>query len=501
VFRRPAAGTKAKADEPSSERRHDRWLTAETLFYRILTLTAVVAGIVSIVVRIYRFALMRPELPNDWLALDRGAHLLGGISPIVPVSCLGAAILWWTYLELKRIHSYPLLRREADLISLRGIVLPADFPWRRVIPRLNARFRLCVDLLEYPITILVSKNLPVAGVVLSTVVGLVVFVWGVVWPRFIPTPEGKRFDLLIVAGVMCYLLLLLYSQVRYIWLWKSLLQLFRQISLLPMAGAFDRIPPRVAAKFGRFLRTSLQDDIDLEIPLQQCRLVLAQVSATGEDSGLVQQPLRAAAAGHSVRSELERFEVVSDACVRPVVELAWPRRSVEAAYGGSIAGAASPVAPPAAGQTESTGEGDLDPATARWLAAAEDLLALRIVYLVSQFAGPLRSMSSQLIYGPILLLLAVAWYPFHPLQLLTIVIWAFILGGVLATLMVLVQIERNDFVSKVARTAPNSFKLDQTFIINLLPYAVPVVGFLLTAFPSLGYWLGSLLGPIGRAVK
>jgi hypothetical protein len=45
------------------------------------------------------------------------------------------------------------------------------------------------------------------------------------------------------------------------------------------------------------------------------------------------------------------------------------------------------------------------------------------------------------------------------------------------------------------------FKLDQTFITNLLPYAVPVVGFVLTAFPSLGYWIGSLLGPIGRAVK
>jgi len=35
----------------------------------------------------------------------------------------------------------------------------------------------------------------------------------------------------------------------------------------------------------------------------------------------------------------------------------------------------------------------------------------------------------------------------------------------------------------------------------LLPYAVPFVGFVLTAFPSLGYWLGSLLEPIGRAVK
>src|SRR5262249_10240585 len=156
---------------------------------------------------------------------------------IVPVACLGAAISWWAYLELKRLHSYPLLRRQTDLISLSGLSLPEDFPWRRVIPRLNARFRLCVDLLEYPVAVLISKNPPLAGLRISAAVGLVVLVWGVIWPRYISTPEGRRFALLVVVAFMGYLLLLLYSQIRYLWLWRSLLQLFRQLSLLPMAGA------------------------------------------------------------------------------------------------------------------------------------------------------------------------------------------------------------------------------------------------------------------------
>ena len=504
VFRKHGVSTQSKPGEPEAQQKTDRWLIAESLVYRFMTLAAAVAGIVCIVARTYQFAMMRPELPNDWLALDRSAHLMGGISPIVPVSCIGAAILWWTYLELKRIHSHPLLHREADLISLRGTTLPSHFPWRRMLSSLNARFRLCVDLLEYPVTILVSKNLPLATVVLSAVVGLLVFVWGVVWPRFIPTPEGRRFDLLIVASVTCYLLLLMYSQIRYIWLWKSLLQLLRHVSLLPMAGAFDRIPPLVAAKLGRFLRASIRDDGDLELPLQQSRLLIDRGEALRESPPAVSEALRVMAAVQDSRSELERFEVASNACVRPVLELAWPRRSIEAAYGQSISGDTAPAPPVVGGADDPTitiALPGLDPATAHWLEAAEDLLAMRMIYLVSQFAGPLQSMSAQLIYGPLLLLLAVAWYPFHPLQLLTIVIWAFILGGVLATLLVLIQIERNAFVTKVARTAPNSFKLDQTFIANLLPYAVPVVGFLLTAFPSLGYWIGSLLGPIGRAVK
>ncbi len=496
AIRRNSSGKRTAGKGPVQV---DRWLIFESLFYRVMTLSVVVVGIAFIVIRLFEFALLRPELPNSWLALDRSAHLLGGISPIVPVTCIGAAIFWWCYLELKRLRAYPLLRRGSELISLAGVTMPGDFPWKRVIPRLNARFRLCVDLLEYPVTVLVSKNLPVAGLVVSAVAGLLVLVWGVIWPRFIPTPEGARFDLLIILALLAYLLLLVYSQVRYLWLWRSLFQLFRQISLLPMASAFDQIPPRVAAKFGRFLRTSLQEDMDLEIPLQQCRLVLGWAPAAEQADAArlpAQEALRAAVAARGPTSDVERFEIVSNACVGPVMNLAWPRRSLEQAYGGTMADdgqakgeAGGPVTP------------DTDAATSQWLDLAEQLLALRVVYLVSQFAHPLRSMSAQLIYGPLLLLLAVAWYPFHPLKLMSIIIWGFIAAGVLATLLVLLQIEKSDFVSRVSRKAPNSFKLDQTLMSNLLPYAVPVVGFVLTAFPSLGYWLGSLLEPIGRAVK
>jgi hypothetical protein len=492
-----AGPPRSSKDTRSAPQRADRWLTAEGLLYRLLTMVVVLAGIGCILLRLYRFAFVRPEMPNDWLSLDRSAHLLGGISPVVPVACLGAAIFWWSYLELKRLHAYPLLHRNADLISLQGFSLPREAPWKRVIPAMNARFHLCVDLLEYPVGILISKNYPLAGLVLSAVVGLVVFVWGVVWPRFIATPEGMGFDVLVVIAVSCYLLLLLYSQVRYLWLWKSLLQLFRQISLLPMAGAFDRIPPRVAAKFGRFLRSSLHDDIDLEIPLQQCWLVLGQGTSTSDDPLPMREVLRTTVESRSPQSDQERFEIVSVACSRPVIEQAWPWRSLQESFGGALEADAEKQAPD---QDKEETEA-LDEATSRWLKMAEDLLALRIVYLVSQFAAPLRSMSAQQIYGPILLLLAVAWYPFHPQRLMAIMIWVFILCGVLVTLLVLLQVERSDFVRRVSRLAPGALKLDHNLLANLLPYALPVGGFVLTAFPSLRYWLGSLLEPIGRAVK
>ena len=298
VFRAGATSSQGPGGQ-QGPRRRDRWLIGRELALPAADLVAVLGGIAVILWRLYRFAVVRPEMPNDWLALDRSAHLLGGISPIVPIACLGAAISWWAYLELQRLHGCPLLRRQSDLITIEGASLPGDFPWKRVIPTLNARFRLCVDLLEYPVTILISKNLPVAGLVVSAATGVVILVWGVVWPRFIATPEGLGFDLLVLIGFMSYLLLLLYSQVRYLWLLRSLLRLFRQISVLPMAGAFDRIPPRVAARFGRFLRTSLHDDMDLEIPLQQCRLVLGQGVDTARGPLPLQDVLRAEVARRS----------------------------------------------------------------------------------------------------------------------------------------------------------------------------------------------------------
>jgi len=498
---------------PAEDLPLDPWLVAEDMTLRAMVVLTAATGIACIVWRLYQFALLRPSLPNDWLALDRSAHLLGGISPIMPVSCLGAAIFWWAYLELKRMNSYPLLRRGTDLICETGIgglecstsdstsPSPSPSPWHPHLCRLNARFRLCVDLLEYPVTVLLSKNLPLGGLVALAFLGLVVFVWGVVWPRYIPTPEGSWFDVLIVVSLLGYLLLLLYSQVRYLWLGRSLLQLFRQLSLLPMDRTFDRIPPRVVARFGRFLRTSLQDDIDLEIPLQQCRLVLGQGDCSGAGRPPILKTVHATLDEVGPHTEQEFFELVSTACAAPVIERAWPCRTLDQAYGGAAAAEAPKQDTTATPDGSTPGETDPSAPSGAWLNLAEELMAVRIVYLVSQFAGPLRSMSAQLIYGPILLLLAVAWYPFHPMWLMSIVIWVFIGVGVLATLVLLIQIERNDFVSRVARTAPNALKLDQTFISNLLPYAVPAAGFLLTAFPSLSYWMGTLLEPIGRAVR
>ena len=379
--------------------------------------------------------MMRPEMPNDWLALDRSRPPAGGHLADRAGCLSGRGHL---LVDATSSSSGSTATRsctgEADLISLEGASLRRTSHGERVIPRLNARFRLCVDLLEYPVTILISKNLPLAGLVVSAAAGLVIFVWGVVWPRFIPTPEGMRFDLLVVVGRSCATCSCCCTP-RCATSGsgdRCFASSARSRSCpwpVRSTGSLRGWPPSSADSSGPRSTTTC----DLEIPLQQCRLVLDQGEPAGDGPQPLQKPcVTTVAPGLTGRSR-SPSRSSSDACVRPVVELAGPagrsRRPTAARSAGEAgqAPAAEPRRPPR--------PAGLDPATLRWLAMAEDLLALRIVYLVSQFAAPLRSMSAQLIYGPILLLLAVAWYPFHPQRLMSIMIWVFIAGGVLVTLV------------------------------------------------------------------
>jgi len=469
----------------------------ERVGYRILILMVALTALGCVSNRVYRFAFARFELPNDWLVSERGVHLFSGVSPIIPVLFLGAAFAWWVHLELQRFHSHPLLRRGENLLDIQGSV-PSEFrSWVKVVAEMNARFRHTVRLLDDPLTGLISNNPPLAGLFGTASAAIAVFVVGVIWPRYIATPDGPVFDAFFMLGFTAYLMIQLYSLVRFVWLWRSVNQLFGQLAVLPLTTVYDRLPPIVGQIFGRFLSAMPLTAEDLKLPSQQIRLLMHPKcdSDFPEMSRRVQeaaQPLIQAGA-----SSTDILEAASRVCVPAVLERNWEQRTLEDAYGTQRDDAAKPAGAEEGQEAEPAAE----IAARRWLAMAEELVALRIVYLVSQFSAPLKILARQLIFGPLILLLAATWYPFQPQRLIAMITWGFAIVGALATFLVFVKIERNEFVNRVSRTATNSFFFDKTFLTNLAPYAVTVIGFLFTAFPSLSYWLGSVIEPLSRAVK
>ena len=331
-----------------------------------------------------------------------------GSRPIVPVACLGAAIFWWAYLELKRLHAYPLLRRRTDLITLerdlpaRGVPVEASHPQAECpVPpvRRPARVSGHDPDLEEPAPGRAGRlggrragRLRLGG-------GLASIHPHARGPGVRPAGRGRVHELPALAALL-----------------PGPLPVALEIVAPPL-------PPDLPPAHGRGVRP------DPPPGGRQVRPVppdLAPRRHGPRDPAPAVPPRARAGRRHRARPAAapggpprggrarlrDRRSRKPSRSSRTPASARWSSWPGPAARWRRPTAARSPARRGSPAASPSTGEaGGLDPATLRWLAMAEELLALRIVYLVSQFAAPLRSMSAQLIYGPILLLLAVAWYP------------------------------------------------------------------------------------------
>jgi len=113
----------------------------------------------------------------------------------------------------------------------------------------------------------------------------------------------------------------------------------------------------------------------------------------------------------------------------------------------------------------------------------------------------MRNLLTFVIVGMVLLLLAFTSYPFEPQHLLLLVIQIAIIAVAIVTFVVFVQAERDEILSRIARTQPNTVTWNRSFVLPVLLYAaLPLLTVVATAFPLLGD-LFSFLDPVLRIVK
>ncbi len=120
---------------------------------------------------------------------------------------------------------------------------------------------------------------------------------------------------------------------------------------------------------------------------------------------------------------------------------------------------------------------DLLTAVREWTEMAEDLIVLQLLRHLSQFVAQLRVMVTFIVLGSFTLLLAINSYPF-PMQnraefLLTILI----VVAAATILRLIVGINRDETISRVANTA-SGLKLDRNLFTALIGYILPLVGIL-----------------------
>jgi hypothetical protein len=101
----------------------------------------------------------------------------------------------------------------------------------------------------------------------------------------------------------------------------------------------------------------------------------------------------------------------------------------------------------------------------------------------------------------VLLLLAVSSYPLQPQRFMIVFLWVILLIVVVSGVTVVIQMEHNEFLSRVSRTKPNKIAFDPTFVMNVLAFILPLMVATLAQFPFVSDTILQWIEPITRVLR
>jgi hypothetical protein len=453
----------------------------ETSTWAVLNLGAylLVLGFVGLfLVRFWGYG----DFARRTLFFVRSVDLSTGLSPLTPLFFVCTAFAAWGFFQLKRTH---LAER---------FHIPSPYPQTEPFRRLHLADAAVRDEATHE-AIALRHAMPIAGAL------LVLGGFGVaVWTQSLPTVEGWAWDSLFFVGFAALFVLSSTTLIRLFFLWARVKGLLDAIASQPMMRAFGRLPTKVTEIFGRYLFTQRPHLSHLQVPAHQLRLLAEAVdkdpaapdrlrnlepTADAIDALLAEQltaARRRGAARRTERAVRDKLSAVAGACLE-VLAARGRWLAVDEAFGGGQ-GKDTPASAPTN-----------DPA---WISLAESVAATQVVIYVSQFFVQLRNLVWASIVTSSLLLLAATSYPFHPEKLLLIGLIALSAAGMAGVLYVLIDMNRDEVVSRVTKSTPGKFSFDSGFLGSFFTYIVPAAGVLIAQLSGSFRWL---LEPLVRVMK
>jgi hypothetical protein len=409
----------------------------------------------------------------------RAVDLGTGVSPLTPLFFVCTGYAAWGFFQLKRTH-----------LAERYFV-PNPYPPAESFRRLHASDTDVRDEVSHE-AIAVRHAKPIGGAV-AALAGF----GTAVWLQSLPTVEGWAWDLLFFVGFAGLFLLSATTLVRMFFLWGRVKALLDAVAAQPMMRAFGRLPVKVTEVFGRYLFTQRPHLSHLQVPAHQLRLLVETVNKDPEapaglrglgttadeiEAILADQLAGGRRRGTSRRAERIVRQKLSDVAGKCLEVLAPRGRwlAVDDAFGGGTGQAADE-------KTEPT-----------WVPLAESVAATQVVIYISQFFVQLRNLVWAAVITSSLLLMAATSYPFHPEKLLLIGLIVLSAAGMAGVLYVLIEMNRDELVSRVTRTTPGKFSLDSGFIGSFFTYIVPVAGVVTAQLSGSFRWV---LEPLLRVMK
>lgn len=133
-----------------------------------------------------------------------------------------------------------------------------------------------------------------------------------------------------------------------------------------------------------------------------------------------------------------------------------------------------------------------------WLRLAEDFISIQVASYVTRLFPHLRNTMLFVTVSILLVLGAIFTYPFQPQRFLLILVWVVILVTGPLTVLALLQMNRDEVLSRIAKSEPGKVTWDRHFISQIVIYGVlPLFSLIASQFPEVRgaafSWLESLL--------
>jgi hypothetical protein len=455
---------------------------------------------------------------NARMFLLRAGAVDSLVSPVLPLILAGAGFAVWASWHLRRVALLQVgtvfegacARDLAEQCVCRSPVSMAFTDDLRRAARAVAEVRMRLFLL-----------LPGAGSLVLLGVLVVLTVW--IWPQFGSSFESltlsrwgglSPFDWLFRTSILASFAAITWAAYRLLAVWRALRHCLAAIRGMPLLSAFERLPPEAAR--AHLLRTPGTDTTEPELIPDQQWLQLGKIykarrpeilaaiprgKLTARMDLLMRYPsARPLLVDTPARDlEIERFRRLHE-ILRDLWEL-------EPGAGGiKVAGPGLQEAPaPASGKVGSDTAGRLRRtfagAAGLWRRAAEEYAAGVVTDYLHWSMRQLYVLALFLLLALLLMTALLSSYPFQPQSLLKLVFFFLLLFTVGAMMLVLLQANRDEVLSRINQTEPGRITWSVGFAGGVLTFGLlPLLTLLSSEFPALRDAVFSWVEPLVKLV-
>jgi hypothetical protein len=452
----------------------------------------------------------------------RASQVESGLSPLAPLVLAATGFFLWCVWHLRRVESLrsmtafeaACLTREpgvdlSDVDAGDPVERPSDEErWFSAIPpravqgvrQVRARFfRLVPDRR--------------ALVLFAVLAAAAVYIWSQSMASLEVLVGIATFDQLYKFVLIALLLVTAWAVYRLVAVWSALQRCLEAVAGTPLVTAFERLPKRIA----RLTRLNFFGVARSAVVAPVAAVQWRHLHTLGEDVQAL-PPAKdatpaALAADVELRAEVARFAALP----QPVTSLGVC--GDEGRLGGNFVELAALLErfwkrePGAAGMEHVRGAAERQGAASTsgqfrrsfsdplrlWLRGAEEFAAVMVVDYVEWVIAQLRVLALFLFSSLLITIVLLGAYPFQPESLVRLVFVVILLATVAGIMSVVVQMNRDEVLSRIAKTEPGKVTWDWHFVTNALVFGlVPVATLISSEFPEVRDFLFAWVGPLSR---